>query len=67
MRLWLPSLLAIVLPAAAAASDLPPSDPAGNYIVPGVKGGIVYRRVDGGSSSSTPTSSAVADAGRPWW
>ena len=49
MRSWLPGLLAAALPAAAAANDLPLStaDPEGNYIVPGVKGGIVYRRVDG--------------------
>ena len=44
-----PGLLATALPAAAAASDLSlrAADPEGNYIVPGVKGGIVYRRVDG--------------------
>ncbi len=43
------SLLATALAAAAAASDLPlsTSGPEGNGIVPGVKGGIVYRRIDG--------------------
>jgi len=44
---WLPGLLATALCAAATAGDLPLGDSAGNYIVPGVKGGIVYRRVDG--------------------
>lgn len=49
MRSWLQILLGAALPVAAAASDLPlrDADPEGNYIVPGVKGGIVYRRVDG--------------------
>jgi len=34
---------------AAAADCLPatPTQPDGNYIIPGVRGGIVYRRVDG--------------------
>jgi acetyl esterase len=42
-------LIMATLPVAAAASDLPlrAADPEGNYIVPGAKGGIVYRRVDG--------------------
>ena len=45
----MPILLAAALPSAAAASDMPlgVGDPQGNYIVPGVRGGVVYRRVDG--------------------
>jgi alpha-L-fucosidase 2 len=49
VRSWLAGLLVAALPAAAAASDLAlgTGDPEGNYVVPGVKGSIVYRRADG--------------------
>jgi alpha-L-fucosidase 2 len=49
VRSWLPVLFVAALLASASASDLPlpAGNPEGNYIVPGVKGGIVYRRVDG--------------------
>ena len=38
MPFWLPALLAVAIGA---------GDPDGNFIVPGTRGGIVYRRVDG--------------------
>ena len=50
MRLALVTLLAFLACAEAVGADclpLAPSNPEGNYIVPGALGDIVYRRVDG--------------------